>query len=466
MGDFTGPVVALFVDVDRTYGSGLQEQLETLLREAIRGGRLASGQRLPSSRGLATQLGVSRGTVSAAYGQLAAEGYVTSRQGAPVQVARSLRSTRDVPVAEPLEPKLPYDFNPALPDLAAFPRGRWLRALRRAWRESPLDTAGYGDPRGAPVLREQLAAYLGRVRGAAADPEQLIICNGFAQGFALLCRQLLRQGIERIAVEDPGMHAHRVIAEHSGLELAPVPVDGEGLAIDALRTGGAQAVLITPAHQFPTGVVLSRSRRSELIEWAEAEDALIIEDDYDTELRYDGPPVGALQGLAPEHVVLIGSASKRLVPGLRLAWMLTPAWLTWQLVTNKTIEDSGTETIGQLALADFIASGELDRHLRRMRSNYRARRATLLQALAEMLPQLRTAGSAAGLFEAVMLPESISEHGLITRAARRGVAVQGLEHHHYDHTGAPGLVLGYGNLAEPALRQGLKLLAHALAEGH
>jgi GntR family transcriptional regulator/MocR family aminotransferase len=338
-----------------------------------------------------------------------------------------------------------------------------LRSLRAALRDSRLDSLGYGDPRGLPELREALAGYLGRVRGADADPEHMLVCTGFMQGLSLLCRALRGRGVEQIALEDPGWHPHRLIVQQAGLEIVPIPVDGDGLRVEQLAATDAAAVLLTPAHQFPTGAVLAPARRAALIEWAEQE-RLIIEDDYDSEYRYDRVAVGALQGLAPEQIVHIGSASKRLAPGMRLGWMLLPSWLTWELTAAKTIEDGGSEVLGQLALCDFIARGELDRHIRRMRLRYQRRRETLVGALARWLPQARVSAADAGLFELVELPDEIDEHALVAAAATRGVGVEGLALHRFIPDGPPGLVLGYGNLAEPAIEQGVRLLGEALAE--
>jgi GntR family transcriptional regulator/MocR family aminotransferase len=455
----------LHVELERRTELPLHEQLERSLRDGIRSGRLAAGDRLPSTRGLADRLGVSRGVVSAAYGQLAAEGYVAMSQGAPVRVARTVRTAATRPPARSLVPSVPYDFHPGLPDLAAFPHARWLRSLRTALRESPVRATGYGDPRGVPELREALAGYLGRVRGAAADPEHMVVSSGFTQGFSLVCRLLRTLGVDRVALEDPGWHAHRLIVEQSGLEVVPVAVDADGLRVDALAAADASAVVVTPAHQFPTGAVLSRERRAGLIEWAETEEKLIVEDDYDAELRYDRGAIGALQGLAPERVLTIGSASKRLAPGLRLGWMAVPSWLAWPLISAKAIEDGGSEVVGQLALADFITRGELDRHLRRMRPVYARRRDSLLAALARQLPQASARGTSAGLFELVELPGEVDEHGLLAAAATRGVSVEGISLHRFTAGGPPGLVLGYGNLAEAAIDHGIELLAAVLELG-
>ncbi len=452
----------LLIELDRGGELPLHEQLERSLRENIRRGRLPAGTRLPSTRGLAAELGISRGVVTEAYGQLAAEGYLETRQGAAVRVTRAVRAAVPRAAARSLLPSFPYHFHPGLPDLAGFPRDRWLRSLRIALGESPLDAVGYGDPRGLPRLREALAEYLSRVRGADADPENMLVCTGFMQGFSILCRWLHAQGVDAIATEDPGWQVHRLMAEQAGLRTIPVPVDEHGLDVRALANSGAQAVLITPAHQFPTGAVLSRERRAELIEWAEDGERLIVEDDYDAEYRYDRGSVGALQGLASERVLYIGSASKRLAPAMRLGWMLPPSWLAWQLITAKAVEDGGSEVIGQLALCDFIERGELDRHVRRMRLRYERRRDTLLEALARWLPQGTPHGSAAGLFELVELPADVDEPALVAAAAARGVGMEGLAWHRFSHGGTPGVLLGYGNLSEPAIEQGVRLIGEAL----
>ena len=445
--------------MDRGAELPLHEQIERMLRDAIRAGQLAAGAALPSSRGLAAELGVSRGVVTSAYDQLAAEGYLQTRQGAPVRVAPGVRAQAPRPPTPSLLARFAYEFSPGLPDLAGFPRDRWLRSLRSAWRRAAWDAVGYGDPRGVPELREALADYLGRVRGAAPDPEHLVICTGFRQGLSLVCRWLRANGIEHVALEEPGWHAQRLIVEEAGLEARPIPVDAHGIDVGALRASGAEVVVVTPAHQFPTGAVLSAGRRAALIDWAERGDRLIIEDDYDAELCRER--VGALQGLAPDRVLYIGSASKRLTPGMRLAWMLPPSWLSWALITAKAIEDAGSEIAGQLALADFIRRGELGRHLRRMRLRYARRRETLLAALASELPDWRPSGSGSGLYVLVDLPSGADEPALLAAAARHGVGIEGLSLHSYTGECRPGLVVGHGYLAEPAIERGVRLLAEA-----
>lgn len=452
----------MLVELERGIDLPLHEQVERSIREHIQAGRLAAGARLPSSRALAEELGISRGVVTEAYTQLSAEGYLLTRQGAPVRVARTVRISDSRPPARSMLPSFPYHFHPGLPDLAGFPRDRWLRSLRAAWRQAPIDAVGYPDPRGVPTLRQALAEYLGRVRGVAVEPEQTMICTGFSQAFSLICRWLGDRGVERVALEDPGWHPQRLIVEQSGLEVVPIPVDADGLRVDALEATAASAVVVTPAHQFPTGVVLSRERRAALVEWAEQGERLIVEDDFDAEYRYDGAILGALQGLAPDRVAYIGSASKRLTPGMRLGWALLPSWLAWPLIQAKAIEDGGSEAIGQLALHDFLERGELDRHIRRMRLRYQRRREALLEALARRLPQASVAEGAAGLYELVELPEDVDEAALLAAAAERGVGLDGLSLHRFNPKGPPGLVLGFGCLSEPAIDHGIRLLAEAL----
>jgi GntR family transcriptional regulator/MocR family aminotransferase len=458
MGLSKGPVDVL-IALDRDDGAPLREQLERTLRDAIREGRLGAGTLLPSSRGLAAELGVSRGVVTAAYGQLVAEGYLASRQGALVRVAPGMRGQGSRAPMPSLVPRYAYDFSPGLPDLVGFPRDRWLRSLRGAWRERGLEAIGSADPRGVPELRDALADYLGRVRGTTAEPEHLLVCTGFRQALSLTCRWLKANGIESVALEEPGWHPQRLIVEEAGLTVTPIRVDDRGIDVDELRASGADAVVVTPAHQFPTGVVLSPRRRAALIDWAERGDRLIIEDDYDGELCEQR--VGALQGLAPDRVLYIGSASKRLTPGLRLGWMLPPSWLSWSLIGAKAIEDGGSELAGQLALADFIARSELDRHLRRMRLRYARRRQSLLAALLREQPDWQPRGTAGGLHTLVELPADADEPALLAAAARDNVGIEGLSLHSYTGELAPGLVLGHAHMSEAAIKRGVQLLGAA-----
>jgi GntR family transcriptional regulator / MocR family aminotransferase len=451
-------VPGLLVALRPGSGAALHEQLEAALRDQVRSGRLAPGTRLPSSRGLSEELGVSRGVVIEAYAQLTAEGYLTASQGAPTRVALVPSGERERPplAATSLSARHRYDFDPCQPDLVSFPRSDWLRSLRAAARDAPFHRLGLGDPRGEPELRNALMNYLGRARGAAPEPEHTIVCGSFAQGFAVICRTLRARGVERIAVEAPGYGAHRLIAQAAGLEPVEVAVDEHGISVAELAASGCEVAVVTPAHQFPTGVVLSAERRTALLEWAEDEDALVIEDDYDSELRYDREAVGALQGLAPERIAHIGSVSKRLAPGLRLGWVLSPSWLGGALTYEKAVADGGTQALEQLALADLIERGELDRHLRRMRLRYRARRQALLEALADQIPAARATGIAAGLFTAVTMP-AIDERA----AAAAGVGV-----HVVEGTGSDDrrmrLALGFAGMSERGLADGVAALAAAV----
>lgn len=362
MGNQTEPVTVhdrfgpeLPLGLERTSGRPLHEQLETALREYVRAGRLPPSAKLPSSRALAQSLGISRGVVLEAYSQLIAEGYLVSSRGAPTRVAAMPSIERPPVPASSLEPACRHRFDPGLPDLAAFPREQWGRSLRVALREAPFAAFDEGDPRGATALRNELMGYLGRTRGAAPEPEHTIVCAGATQGFMQLCRVLHERGVERIAVERPGWNRHRAVAEGAGLEPVGIGVDEHGIVVDELAASGCEAVVVTPAHQFPTGAVMSSERRTVLLEWAEDEDALIVEDDYDSELRYDRVPVGALQGLAPERVLQLGSLSKRLAPGVKIGWMLSPSWLSGALTYEQGLAGAAPGALEQLALADFLA---------------------------------------------------------------------------------------------------------------
>jgi GntR family transcriptional regulator/MocR family aminotransferase len=456
--------VEILLSLDRDGTEPLHAQLERQLRQAIRDGRLAAVTKVPSSRELARDLGVSRRLVVEAYAQLGAEGYLSARQGAPTRVAGGGPDGAGALDSAPLRNPAPYEFHPGQPDVAAFPRPAWLRSVRAAMRDASHADLGYGDARGAPALRTALAGYLGRSRGAVADPERLLVCSGAGQGLALICRALRRRGARRLAVEDPGFFIHRWVAEHAGLRCVPVPVDEDGIDVEALAETEADAVLLTPAHQAPTGAVLAPARRAEIVRWCEEGGRVAIEDDYDAEYRYDRPPVGTLQGLAPERVAYLGSASKVLAPGLRLGWIVLPGDLTDAVAAEKGLDDHGSEVLGQLALADFLERGELDRHLRRMRPRYRERREAVAAALAEHLPAVRLAGPPAGLHVLALLPREVDEDALVAAARRRGVAVYGLGGYRVAATGDPGLVLGYAGLAPPAIAAGVGRLAAAVTD--
>jgi GntR family transcriptional regulator / MocR family aminotransferase len=335
-----------------------REALETALRSAIREGRLAAGSRLPSTRALALDLGIARGTVVEAYAQLGAEGYLGARRGAGTWVAKlPLDRPASGAQAAPAARRPRFDFHPGQPDLSAFPRAAWVRALRRGLREAPDATLGYGDPRGRRELREQLAHYLTRARGAVADPERLVVCCGFRHGLSLVSRALHVRGTRRIAMEQPCAPPHRAAAAASGARLVALPVDERGARTDLLRTLRVDAAVLGPAHQYPLGVVLQPDRRAAAIEWARASGRVVIEDDYDAELRYDRQPVGALQALAPEHVAYGGTASKTLIPGLRLGWLLLPEDLLAPVLALRAVEDVHVPATDQIAFAELLRSG-------------------------------------------------------------------------------------------------------------
>jgi GntR family transcriptional regulator/MocR family aminotransferase len=442
----------------------LHQQIETSIREAIRAGRLSRGSSMPPSRMLAADLGVSRGVVVEAYQQLAAEGYLTSRAGGYTRVAAG----PPPPAAAPppaLEPRPAIDLSYGRADVSSFPRTAWLRAIRAALADAPNEVFGYLTGRGVPQLRTAMADYLNRVRGTVADPDHMVICTGYAQGVTLLMGILADAGAKRLALEDPSSKDDALPAARSaGMDVVGIPVDGDGIRVDLLRDSGADAVILTPAHQWPTGSVLSARNRASVIQWATERGAVIIEDDYDAEYRYDRTPVGALQGLAPDHVVYAGSASKTLAPGLRLGWLVLPAQLTEPMAAAKIAADRGSPALEQLALADFVTRGELDRHLRRMRPVYRRRRDALLEALARHLPWLEPAGVSAGLHLVAWLPPHLDEAAVVCAARRAGVGVDAVGPYRITNSGPGGLIFGYATVSERAIAEGIARLAQAIAE--
>jgi GntR family transcriptional regulator/MocR family aminotransferase len=463
--DETSQPIELLLSVSREGPRTLGAQIEDQLRQAIRGGALRPGARVPSTRDLARQLGISRRVVVDAYAQLGAEGYLSLRQGArprvsqaPAAVARAGRAATASPAA-----RIRFDFRPSVPDVSTFPRAAWSRSLREAVASITDAELGYGDPRGVIALRSALADYLGRVRGVVADPERIVVTNGYTQGLGLVCQALANAGVKRIALEDSCNPEDAMVAARAGLEPVRVGVDESGARIEELERIGAETVVLTPAHQHPTGVVLSGSRRALLLAWLRERNAVAIEDDYDAEYRYDRAAVGALQGLDPDRVTYAGSVSKTLAPALRLGWLVVPPRLLDAVVEQKILADRGTARIEQLAFADFLSRGELDRHLRRMRTRYRNRRDALLQALAVALPEAEVTGVAAGLHVTVRLPEGDDEQAICDHARRRQVEVEAMsEFRSLARDGSPALVLGYAQMPEPAIRAGVRELAAAV----
>lgn len=347
--------------------------------------------------------------------------------------------------------------------MSQFPRAAWLRSVRRVLTEAPHERLIYLEGRGAPELRGALADYLNRVRGTWATPENIVVCSGFAQGWALTTQVLAATGARRLAVEDPSFDDVRPVAAGAGLDILGIPVTESGIDVAALEATDADAVLVTPAHQL-TGAVLSPRKRTALLDWARRRGAVVIEDDYDAEYRYDQAPVGALQGLAPDHVVYAGSASKTLAPGLRLGWLIVPNRLVDDIAAAKLDQDRGSPVIDQLAFADFIARGEFNRHLRRMRPIYHRRRDALLTALAERLPDLRPAGVSAGLHLIAWLPPHLDESAIVDAAARRGLGINGLAPHRIAESRHGGLLFGYAKSSERATADGIDLLAEVIEE--
>jgi GntR family transcriptional regulator / MocR family aminotransferase len=454
----------LFADLDRSRPIPLRTQLERAVCDAIAGGGLRPGDQLPASRLLAEDAGVSRGVVSEAYAQLAAEGWIEIARGrapvvrAVVAAPSDLRRRRADRAA--LAPRL--DLTATAPDLARFPRREVGAALRRTLAEMPDGALDYGDPLGDGVLRDELAAYLVRVCGIAATPERVVVTNGYTQGLWLACRVLARRGARRVAVEDPSLDDSWTTIRSAGLEVVGVPVDGDGARVGEID---ADAFLVTPAHQFPTGAVLSPERRRALLEWAAAGDRLVLEDDYDSEYAYDRAPVRTLQRLAPERVVYLGTASKTLAPALRLGWMVVPDEFAADVASERWAVDSGGPAITARAYARLLASGDVDRHLRRTRLEYRRRRDRLVAELAARLPECRVEGASAGLHLLLRLPPGADEAAAVEHLARRRIRIRGLAGYRLasGRADAPALVIGYGRLPLASIATAVGALRDAVS---
>ncbi|MGW2373534.1 MULTISPECIES: MocR-like pyridoxine biosynthesis transcription factor PdxR [Kitasatospora] len=466
----------------RAAGTGLRAALEDALREAVQDGRLGPGTRLPSSRALGEDLGIARNTVVEAYGQLTAEGWLSSRQGSGTTVARRAAPS---PAVRPVRPRarrpaVRHDLSTGRPDLSLFPRTAWLAAARRALATAPHEALGYGSALGRIELREALTHYLARVRGVRTDPDHLLICSGVQQGLGLLCAALRERGARSLAVEAYGLPPQHAVVRAAGLSTVPLPLDGEGALVDRLdaRCGAA---LLTPAHQYPTGAPLSADRRAAAVRWAREQDRYLIEDDYDGEFRYDRQPLGAMQALDPERVVYAGTAAKSLAPGLRLAWLALPDALVEPVARLKALADTMSPVLDQLTLAELITSGTYDRHVRRCRLHYRRRRDRLVAALAEHAPHVRVTGIAAGLHAVLQLPPgSTPEAELVARAEAAGLALSGLGWHRVApeaegveeaegaegaEGAAPALVIGYATPPEHAFPAALEALCEVLRTG-
>ncbi|MGW4032070.1 MocR-like pyridoxine biosynthesis transcription factor PdxR [Streptomyces sp. NPDC004838] len=441
--------------------------LQSALRDAVRSDRLAAGTRLPSSRELAADLGVSRGLVTEAYEQLTAEGYLRSNRGSGTWVGDAARAgARTARNLAPHAPGAEVSFRSGTPDLSLFPRAPWAAAQKAVLGRLPHRALGYPDPRGLPELRTALASLLTRRRGVVADPECLVVCSGVTQATTLIGTVLHGHGQRLVGQEDPGSPGHRTVFTAVGLETVALPLDGEGLVMEPLLRSGVRMVMTTPAHQFPSGIAYSAARRAELLDWARSVDGLIFEDDYDGDFRYDRAPVGALQGLDPERVAYSGSVSKSLAPGLRLGWLLVPRRLVDEVVERKRTMDLGNPTVDQALLAHFIDRGDYDRQLRRCQRAYRERRDVLVRALEEHFPGTEVSGIAAGLHIIARLPERYGpEKRFLACAARARVAVGPLTDHEQTPVADPGvrLVIGYAHLTPSDIVRGVGLLAREAA---
>jgi GntR family transcriptional regulator/MocR family aminotransferase len=441
---------------------GRRAALIGALREAVRSGRLAPGTRLPPYRSLAADLGVARNTVADAYAELVAEGWLTARQGSGTRVAERAEAVRQ-PARVPARTRARgprHDLRQGTPDASRFPRTAWQASYRRALQQAPNEVFGPGDPAGRIELREALTEYLARARGVRAEPGRIVVCSGFAHALRLLFGGGVLRG--PLGVEAYGLGFHRELLAGAGVRTVPLPLDEHGARVDLL--GRERAVLLTPAHQFPTGGPLHAARRSAVVDWARARGGVVLEDDYDGEFRYDRKPVGALQGLDPERVVYIGSVSKSLSPALRLGWMVLPGHLVDQVLAIKGEREGWASVLDQLALADFLASGSYDRHVRRMRQHYRGRRDRLVAALAAQAPHIEVTGVAAGLHAVLRLPPG-TEPTTVKGAVWQGIALDGLAEFRHPETAMEpmdGLVVGYATPPEHAYGAALEALCGVL----
>ncbi|TCC22631.1 PLP-dependent aminotransferase family protein [Kribbella speibonae] len=438
-------------------GNGkLHRQVERALREAIRSGRVSTGTVLPPSRELAAQLDCSRWAVTQAYSQLVTEGYLATRVGSGTWVSwsgptqRTSRRTAAASVAT-----YRFDLAPGAPDLRAFPRTRWAEAARAAARTVPTADLGYPDEQGYLPLRELMADYLQRSRGAIVSAADVVIRSGVSASVAQLCVGLRAMGIDRIAVEDPGWTRLRTVIESTGMRVDPVPVDEHGLQVERLS---GRAVVVTAAHQFPTGVVLAPHRRLELIDWARRTNGVILEDDYDAEFRYDRSPVGTLQGMAPEHVVLLGSVSKTLSPAIGIGWFVAQG--PWRKLLERP-SVLGPSTISQATFAELMAAGAYDRHLRAMQRRYKRRRDLVLTALHHELPTWTIGGAAAGLHLTLTPPTPVDTSQLAAAARAAGTRIVPLADYRI-HSTQDGLVLGYGNIPDNEISPAIHTLRGCL----
>jgi GntR family transcriptional regulator/MocR family aminotransferase len=448
-------------------GRNVRAGLMDAFREAIRSGRLAPGTRLPSSRVLANDLGLGRNTVVRVYSELINEGWLTGLHGSGTEVARRAAEPvgeRKLPRPAAKSPQLVHNLRPGLPDLSAFPRDEWIRAVKRTVSTAPFEAFGYTDPHGRRELREAVARYLARARGLRARADNVVACSGAAEGLRLVAAALAKAGVTTVAVEEFGLQTQREALAKAGLDTVPLPVDGDGADLSTLdRTPCPGAVLLTPSHHFPLGVALHPDRRAAVVDWARRRGTLIIEDDYDGEFRYDRSPVGALQGLDHDHVVYLGTASKSLAPGLRLGWLVLPDHLVGPIVAQKGETEETVGFLNQLAMTEFIESGAYDRHIRAMRSQYRRRREQLVETIGRHAPEVRVTGMSAGLHIVLDHPARTGAE-LVRRAAREQVTLEPLDffRHPMSTSDRDGVAIGFAAPSPSAWSGALDALVRAL----
>ena len=451
----------LHLDLRQTITPGARGARDLLLgslRDAVRSGRLAPGTMLPPSRSLAIDLGLARNTVAEAYAELVAEGWLASRQGAGTWVVNvsgaavpaTPRGVRVIPT---------HNLMAGSPDVSEFPRAAWVAATRRALAKAPTEALRMGDPRGRPELREALTEYLARARGVRTSPESIVICAGVRHAVELLARVVGGP----IAVEAYALFIFREAIAALGVGTVPIGLDEFGAVVSDLDALDVPAVLLTPAHHNPQGMSLHPSRRTAVVEWAQRTGGFVLDDDYDGEFRYDRQPVGALQALCPERVAYLGSTSKSLAQTLRLGWMALPDDLVDPVIDAAGGSQFYVDAINQLTMAEFITSGQYDRHIRKMRARYRRRRDTIVEALAGF--DVGISGLAAGVNVLLTLPDG-SEHEVLRRAGEADIALQGLSRMRHPLAGSDnrdGVIVGFAAPSEHAFPAAVEALCRVLA---
>lgn len=435
--------MASYWKLDRNLRQPLSQQLQGQLRQAIRDKALSQGQLLPSTRRLAEDLLVSRPVVVEAYAQLAAEGYLFLQQGRRARVS-SVAAAVEIPTCGARRRReTPEEFKSTLPELTSFPRDTWLRAMKRGLRSMATADFGYSNPLGVARLREALADYVSRTRGAHIAPADLVITSGFAEARSLFCELLRATGRSTLALEDPGYSDRRFVAA-SGLTAVSVPVDQDGLDVKRLEASGAHGVIVTPSHQFPTGTILSATRRADLVEWLRGGDRLALEDDYDSEFRYDKAGIAPIQNVARERIFYAGTVSKTLAPALRLGWLAVPSPFRDDIVDCLLSRSEGVSRLDQFALATMIESGEYEHHVRRMRRVYGRRREYLIRRLGEVVPSVVVLGAAAGLHVVISLPPGVEPNAACAALRTVSIAAEPLSHYTFETGILSCVVVGFG----------------------